>query len=254
VEDSLEIAVLRAPRPGSALDVAIIHLEHLSNFDEFDGLVGEPGVSVRLVDRAHELGQPDLIVLPGSKTTVVDLLALRSAGLDAAILAARQAGSAVLGICAGYQMLGHRIDDSLGVESVHESVPGLGLLPAWTTFGASKVTAQREATVVAGCGLLAQAKSQVLRGYEMRMGAVLSTATVPLILDGRSDGSMSDDGWVVGTSLHGLLSDRLTRRLVLEALPPPAAPPSDPFDQLADVLEGSLDLAQIERMAGLVRV
>jgi adenosylcobyric acid synthase len=257
-EDSLDLGHVSRPRPGAVLDVAVVELGRISNFDELEPLAAEPGVSVRLVSRPEALGRPDLVVLPGSKTTAADLGRLRERGLADAVVAARAAGSAVLGICAGYQILGREIRDPEGVEGPARAA-GLGLLPTVTTFEPTKVTARRRGRALGGAGLLARAGGVPVSGYEIRMGRVSGAGRPALELDEGPEGSVSEDGWTVGTSVHGLLAGRPFRRAVLEALagrrgvalPPPGPEPPDPFDRLADCLERSLDVAALDRMAGL---
>jgi adenosylcobyric acid synthase len=264
-EDSLELpAVATGPPTTTAtsttptLDVAVIALERISNFDELQPLAAEPGVRVRLVRAPEELGRPDLLVLPGSKTTAADLERLRRGGMAEAVLAARRRGSAVLGVCGGYQMLGRRIEDPLGLEPAG-SAEGLGLLPITTCFDATKLTVQRRGAALGRPGLLARAAGIEVRGYEIRMGRIGGEERPAVDLGDRLEGCVSDDGWVVGTSVHGLLGNRAFRRAVLEslaervgmALPPPGLEPPDPLDLVADALERALDLDTLERIVGL---
>jgi adenosylcobyric acid synthase len=257
-EDSLELPQVSAPRPGAPLDVAVVQLDRISNFDELEPLAADPAVSVRLVSDPDRLGRPDLVILPGTKTTVADLARLRSEGLADAVLAARSAGSAVLGICGGYQILGREIRDPEGVESP-TGAPGLGLLPTVTTFEPTKLTVRRQGRALASEGLLACAGGVEVGGYEIRMGRVSGATRPALDLEGSPEGAVSEDGWTVGTSVHGLLAGRAFRRALLEALarrrgvtlPPPAPEPPDPFDRLADCLERSLDVAALDRIVGL---
>jgi adenosylcobyric acid synthase len=237
-----------------------VRLERISNFDELQPLAAEPGVRLRLVGRAAELGRPDLVVLPGSKTTVHDLERLRSSGMAEAILAAHAAGAAVLGICAGYQMLGRRIEDPDGVEAAGPA-PGLGLLPTTTRFEAGKVTAPRRGRVLPRPGLLARAAGIEVLGYEIHAGRVTGERRPALDLGERLEGCVSEDGWVAGSSIHGVLGVRALRRAVLESLaqrrgvglPPPAPEPPDPFEALADALGESLDVGRLDRIIGVVR-
>jgi adenosylcobyric acid synthase len=255
-EDSLDLDHLAGPA-GGVVDVAVLHLGRISNFDELEPLAGEPGVRLRLVDRPARLGRPDLLVLPGTKTTVADLAALRRSGLADAVLAARAAGSAVLGICGGYQMLGREVRDPLGVEG--GGAPALGLLPVTTVFEPVKVTARREATVLPAPGLLARCAGIPVSGYEIHMGRVSGAGRPALRVAGRPEGCRSEDGWVVGTSLHGLLGSAALRRRLVEALaerrgvalPPPAPPAPDPYDRLADALEACLDVPLLDRLVSL---
>lgn len=259
-EDSLDLDHIARPRPDALVDVAVVELARISNFDELEPLATEPGVSLRLVSRPERLGRPDLVILPGSKTTVADLRRLRESGLADALLAARAAGAAVLGICGGYQMLGREIRDPDRVES-ENGARGLGLLPVDTTFGPLKVTSRRQGRALRRDGLLSRAAGLPVSGYEIHMGRIASSAPAALELEGSPEGAVSEDGWTVGTCLHGLLAGPLFRRAVLEALahrrgvalPPPASPPPDPFDRLADHLEESLDLPALDRIVGLGR-
>ena len=111
------------------LDIAIVRLPHISNFDDFAPLDAEPSVCLRYVEQAADLGWPDALIIPGSKSTVADLRFLRASRLDARIIGLAAAGVPVLGICGGYQLLGERILDPHGVESQERETLGLGLLP-----------------------------------------------------------------------------------------------------------------------------
>ncbi len=134
------------------LDVAVVYLPHISNFDDFDPLARENGVSVRYVASSAQLGRPDLIILPGTKTTIPDLSWMQQHGIPAAILEAHDNGSAVIGICGGYQMLGARISDPDNVESSQPESAGLGLLPSTTVFAGSKETHRVRGRVLSAGG------------------------------------------------------------------------------------------------------
>jgi len=161
-EDSV---VLEGVRPGSGLlDVAVLRLPRIANFDDFDLLEAEPAVGLRYVADPLKLGRPDLLIIPGSKSTVADLDFLRESGLARAVLALVGSGTPVLGICGGYQMLGNRILDPEGVESGQVETAGLGLLPATTTFAAGKRTTRVAARVLAGDGPFAMARGEEIGG------------------------------------------------------------------------------------------
>jgi adenosylcobyric acid synthase len=259
------------------IDIVVIRLAHIANFDDFDPLARRRGVAVRYVDSAAELDHPDLVILPGTKTTREDLGRLRQRGLDHAIVEFARAGGAVLGICGGYQMLGERIDDPDGVEGYPGSEPGLGLLPAVTRFESTKATMQVQGQVLVTEGLFGRAQGANLDAYEIHMGRTVGdggalfalgpqdrralTPPSPIAMgegEGRMDGLASADGWVAGTYLHGLFHNRELRDGMLDGLAerkgaclPPDAPESDPYDRLAAVLRSHLDIERIRVLAGL---
>jgi len=211
----------------SLIDIAVIRLPHFSNFDDFDPLRAEPDVTVRFVDRVDQLGQPDLIVLPGTKTTIADLEWLRARGLADRIVAQAQAGAAVLGVCGGYQMLGQAIRDPLGVESVLAETAGLGLLPVVTSFAAAKQTVRSRGVIVHDAGLFRHTRLLDVIGYEIHMGQTwLVGDGAPLLqLTSRGDqaandpdGLASPDGWIAGTYLHGLFDNDQLRHAMLDNL------------------------------------
>jgi adenosylcobyric acid synthase len=272
-EDSLSLDHRRRRRaagPGE-LDIAVVRLPRLSNFDDFDPLDHEPGVTLRFVERAEELAGADLVILPGSKSTAADLAWLRRSGLADALTARAGQGAPVLGICGGCQMLGLSIEDPDGLESPEASVPGLGLLPLRTRFQRDKLTAQVQACP-AGAGFLTRGlpATDALTGYEIHMGAVQAEAAgAPafqiVARNGRperaADGAVSPDGGVVGTMIHGLFENDRLRAALLAALrgarglPEPAAAPrrfdkQAEYDRLAASLREHVDLPLLRRLAG----
>jgi adenosylcobyric acid synthase len=252
-EDSLALSG-RRPRPGRGpvaepLDVVAVRLPRLANFTDLDALAIEPGVTVRLIEHPAALGDPDLIILPGTKATVDDLAWLRGRGLDRAV--ADRNAATVLGICGGFQMLGRSITDD--VESGRGRVEGLGWLATETVFEASKVTRQRR-----GRGL-----GQRVSGYQIHHGRT-RPADPWLVLDDAygqaEDGSAGPDGRVLGTTLHGLFEEdgfraaflsRVAARRGKTWLPAGvsfAAARQAQLDRLADMLEAHLDMAAIESL------
>ncbi|MEJ3744556.1 cobyric acid synthase [Actinomycetes bacterium KLBMP 9797] len=212
-EDSLAYGrVLGRPDPPRGtewLRVAVVRLPRVSNATDAEALATEPGVRVRLTVEPAELADADLVVLPGSKSTVDDLAWLREHGLADAVTAHAAAGKPVLGICGGYQMLGQLVHDE--VESRRGTVPGLGLLPVEVTFGARKTVAQSVGTAFG---------SVPVRGYEIHHGYASRVApeVTPLIVDadGRPEGAAV--GNVFGTHWHGAFeSDGFRRRFLAEA-------------------------------------
>ncbi|MHB8505823.1 MAG: cobyric acid synthase [Acidimicrobiales bacterium] len=245
-EDSLALRGRRSVGAG-ALDVAVVAWPTISNFTDVDALAVEPGVTVRLVDSTGALGHPDLVVLPGSKSTVADLAWLRARGLDAAI---RASGATVLGVCGGYQVLGRSIRDEGGVEATAGTeVAGLGWLDVSTTFGADKVTRRRSG----------RALGQPVHGYEIHHGRTTGPAEPWVELD-EPEGAVSPDGAILGTSLHGLLESDAFRAELLRRVAARRGKSWEPsgvsfaaarelqWDRLADLLEAHLDLAALDRI------
>jgi adenosylcobyric acid synthase len=247
------------PGPGS-VDIAIIRLPHIANFDDFAPLAAEPGVAVRYVSSPTTLGQPHAVILPGTKSTIADLLWLREQGLDQSLQHLAQAGTVVVGICGGYQMLGRRIQDPLGVESALPEVAGLALLPVETVFETGKATHQAEARILGGPGWLATLQNQTVRGYEIHMGHTTSQQPwleisrrggTPLAL---ADGAVTKAGKVWGCYLHGLFANETLRRAWLASLgwheAPDSASASRPLqvmlDTLASHVAASLDMRRVE--------
>ncbi len=218
------------------------------------------------VNQPSELGHPHLIIIPGTKSTVADLAYLRRSGLAESILAKARAGTPVVGICGGYQMLGEKVFDPKGVESPQAEVAGLGLLPLVTEFAPEKSTRQVKATVLADLGLLAGAAGLEVAGYEIHMGQTRLAGSAPAFRVGATpegptdytDGAIDSRGLVMGTYLHGLFSNdafrlaflnNLRRLHGLAASPGGATVCRDrEYDKLADLVRGSLDMAQVYRI------
>ena len=211
---------------GRRVDIAVIRLPRLSNFDDFDPLAAEPGVQVRFVERGADLGQPNAIILPGSKMTLADLAWLRETGLARQVMNLAQLGTPVVGICGGYQMLGHTLFDPDGVEAEPGAqVSGLGLLPIETIFTGDKRTEQVQAVLQAEVGPLAGLRGTPVTGYEIHMGRSQSLEpAVPVLCRigpaGAShfDGALSVDGRIWGTYLHGLFDNNALRHAWLRGL------------------------------------
>ncbi|MDA0769771.1 MAG: cobyric acid synthase [Chloroflexi bacterium] len=267
-EDSLGLDedVLSSIPP--VLEVAVIRLPRIANFDDFDPLRQEPGVQVRYVGSRAELGRPDLIVIPGSKTTVEDLLWLRDVGLAQAVKQSRAEGVPVIGICGGYQMLGQRVLDPDGVESGKAEVEGLGLLPVDTVFEGDKATHQVKGTVNARLGLLEGYDGGDVVGYEIHMGRSAGEAVNSLFrisersgkaIDA-SDGAADVEGLTLGTYMHGLFHNHSLRRTMLLnlarrkglTLSEGAALDLDgEYDKLADHIRRHVDMDVIYGLVGL---
>jgi adenosylcobyric acid synthase len=238
----------------AALDVAVIRLPHIANFDDFDPLLGEPGVGLRYVQSLAMLGRPHAVILPGTKSTLADLAWLRTQGFVEVIRELAAQGTAIVGICGGYQMLGRVIRDPWSVESTSGEARGLGLLPVETTFEQAKVTEQVRARVLGGPGWLAAVAGQEVVGYEIHMGGTVGGR--PWLESSRPDGAASEDGRVWGCYLHGLFANTAFRRAWLASLPAAGGTDTSPerqrrdlpsaLDRLADAVEAALDMRRLE--------
>ncbi|MEW6446501.1 MAG: cobyric acid synthase [Bacillota bacterium] len=208
-------------RPEAVLDIAVVRLPRIANFDDFDPLRCEPDVSLRFVTAPVFLGTPDLIIIPGTKNTVSDLHWLQATGWAEAITAKATQGTPILGICGGYQMLGAEIRDPGGIEDAPGTVPGLGLLDTATVFREEKTTV-RSRGVVAGAGILTELKGEEVKGYEIHTGVtVLGTRTEPVFLLQQGAGPVAEGAiraTVLGTYLHGLFEADSFRRRFLNLL------------------------------------
>ena len=210
-EDSLA-PCLDEVRSHSLIDLAAIHLPRISNFTDFMPLERHKALGVRYVTEPAQLGTPDLILLPGTKSTAEDLLWLRQNGLESAICRLASKGVPVIGICGGFQMLGKSIWDPAGVEG--GDVRGMGLLPCETVFLQEKTRTRVTGTVTAE-----PFAGAVVDAYEIHMGQTDRGRAAPFcrLSDGKEDGAVS--GHVFGTYLHGLfdsgpLTDRLANWLL----------------------------------------
>ncbi len=216
-EDSLSSRLERRRRD-AVLDIAVIRFPHISNFTDFAALEATPGVGVRYVREAFDLGEPDLVILPGVKNTIGDLLWMRGSGVEAAIKALAARGKAIFGICGGYQMLGRAVRDAVGAEG-GGAVAGMDLLPVETEFANEKRRTRVRASALAIEGILAPISRAAIEGYEIHMGrTALDEGAKPLLRleGGELDGCQA--GNVYGCYLHGFFDTAACRDGLLAAL------------------------------------
>jgi adenosylcobyric acid synthase len=273
-EDSVALEDRRNRRVQFAtqLDIAVVRLPSISNYDDFLALEYEDGVVVRFIESPEEAAGADLVVLPGSKNTVADLDWLGRVGLKQAIIARARRRRPVLGICGGCQMLGESIEDPGGVESSARRAAGLGLLALRTCFEQSKLTARVRARLE-GASFLTGAigLEDEISGYEIHMGRMERTREVaaPFRILSRNDvaqetpdGAIGEDGAVVGTMLHGIFENESLRAMLLQGLrerkglAKPDAQRAVPaaeaeYDRLAAIVKANIDCAQLVRIAGI---
>ncbi len=210
------------------VDIAVVRLPHISNFTDFSPLEHIEGVSLRYVGNERELGNPDMILLPGTKNTMDDLKWLRESGLEVHILRAQQQGAIIMGICGGYQMLGQRLIDEEGVEA-GGSMKGMGLLPLETIFTAEKKRTRISGEVLPSDGFYGGMAGIPFEGYEIHMGRTEKLEEKAESTTGQlnpfswiqeleqqekqMDGYVS--GTVAGSYIHGIFDDpRFTNRLM----------------------------------------
>ncbi|MBN1160615.1 MAG: cobyric acid synthase [Dehalococcoidales bacterium] len=263
-EDSVYLDEREKNNASGGLNVTVIRLPHISNYDDFDPL--EEECTVSYIRQRFEMGNPHLIIIPGTKSTINDLQYLRQSGLADLIMEKAAAGTPIVGICGGYQMLGRKILDPQRVESDRAEVEGLGLLDIVTEFADEKSTRQVKAIVTSDTGLLAGAKGQAVSGYEIHMGQSQTGEQTPAFRiietpQGKTDyadGVLNKQGTVLGTYMHGLFNNDDFRQFFLNNLrrhwglhenKSGARTDRDrEYDKLADVVRQNLDMKKIYRI------
>lgn len=254
-EDMLGLSEIARERSGASLVVAVPRLPRLSNLDDLDPLAQEPSVRLVIVEPGRPIGaEADLVLLPGSKSTIADLAFLRAQGWHIDIQAHVRRGGRVLGLCGGFQMLGQSIADPHGLEGPPAMVAGLGLLDVVTELDPTKTV--RETLAVD------PASGVELHGYEIHLGRTSGPGLErPMLrIEGRPDGAVSRDGRVAGCYLHGLLANDRWRTDYLHKLDPRTRSTLDArhrtetaLDALAAHLERQIDLDRLLAVAGLVQ-
>ena len=252
-EDAVVLQDLIAAEGGPRLKIAVPMLSRIANFDDFDPLRQESAVDLRFIPPGSPLpGDADLVILPGTKSTLADLAFLRAQGWDVDLAGHLRRGGRVLGICGGYQMLGSRIADPQGIEGPPGAAPGLGLLDIETVL-----TGDKTLRPVAGRGMTGEAR---LEGYEMHVGQTSGPALARpfLHLDGQGPhGAVSGSGKVAGAYVHGLFQAGAWRAAFLGELGARSSGADhgdvvdQALDEIAGVLEVALDVAGLSRVAGL---
>ncbi len=276
-EDAIPLERLKGSRgqgfKDSRLRIVVVRLRYISNFTDFDPFLYEPDVELLYSLREEDINNADLIIIPGSKNTVQDLLFLREIGIEESLKAAVGKGISLIGICGGYQMLGKKIHDPYYVESSHKEVEGLGFLDIETTLEKTKITSQVEASVIRDrfpFSIMDNGHDSQLKGYEIHMG--VSTGDIGLFRLSRltphdsrftvvMDGSSNGDVW--GTYIHGIFDNDEFRHSLIDFLrKKKGLPPVNKtikyhelrgmaMDRWANILRDSIDICFILRLLGM---
>jgi len=262
-EDSLSERLENNNEKG-LIDIVVIKLPRLSNFTDFNVLSRIKGVSLRYVSTTRDFGEPDMVIIPGTKNTIDDLKWLRQSGLEAKIKRHANVGKAVFGICGGYQMLGEVISDPDNVEG-GGSIQGLGLLKVRTTFYKEKKTTQVKGKVNRLNGFYEQLTGAEIVGYEIHMGASEIIEGISMnTIDRRLDGCVNNN--VAGTYVHGIFDSSEVANAVVKILAERKGVILDnlekfdikkykesQYDILADCVRKSIDMDKIYEIVGIKR-
>lgn len=250
-EDSVSLAGKASRGCEGRINIAVVLLRHISNFTDFNRLERDSRVNLYYTSSPSELAMADVVIIPGTKSTIDDLLYLHETGLAQAIMEGRERGKMVFGICGGYQIMGRSVSDPHGVEGDPRTVPGLGLLPVETLLTTGKVTRQVEFSFLGG--------TELCKGYEIHMGDTVITGDatpVNLMSSGQPDGCMTDDR-CMGSYIHGILDNDCVIRHILSQcgaaltdVPATdyAAWRDSQYDALAEALRRHLDMEAIYKI------
>ncbi len=242
-------------KQGSQVDIVVIDLGHISNFNDLDALACEPDVSLRVVKTPHEMGEPDAVILPGSKNTVADMKALKGLGMAAALRSLPET-TQIIGICGGFQMLGVEINDPLGLETGLGRVDGFGILPVRTSMAAEKTLTRLSATH--------EPSGHNVSGYEIHHGVTDPLSDEAQVIITGPDGPLGyglASGRVWGTYLHGIFDEDEFRRWFIDGLrttkglsalsaPQTSYGLESALDHLASTVRKSLDINAIYQALG----
>lgn len=253
-EDSVSLSGMNSAARDGAINVAVVKLPHISNFTDFDRLASCEGVNLYFTFMPEEIEKADIVILPGTKSTIADLTAVRNGGIEKAILNARRRGKTILGICGGYQMLGTEIHDPDNIEGGLNNINGLCLLPVTTTMARIKITERKKFHMV-GC-------NKEMEGYEIHQGRteIADGGVKPMIYysEGGTDGCIVDEH-CMGTYMHGVLDHDDVINLLLVPYRDNALPSivtdyktqkESQYNMLADKVRECLDMDKLYEIMG----
>jgi len=232
-EDSVALEKKQHSSAENKVNVVVVMLRHISNFTDFNILERDPRVNLFYSSNTSDIETADIIILPGTKATLDDLLELRRNGVAKSILMAHKKGKTIVGICGGYQMLGQTVNDPDGVEGSIPALPGLGLLDIHTTMSSEKTTRQVEFMF----------DGEKCRGYEIHQGKSGRMENGEIVCDG-ADYLIKDN--VIGTYIHGILDNKPVIDYILKDVSPESRQcTEDPYDRLAEHVRKHVDIHQI---------
>ena len=263
VDDEDSVTERFVSRNTSPIQIGVVRLPYLSNFTDFTPFELEPDVGVQYIVTQDDFEKSDIIIIPGSKSTIKDLDYIKGIGIDRWINEAHRQGKMIIGICGGYQMLGQEIKDPLHVETNRDYIEGLGLLEMTTIMMPDKTTVQSEG-VTLNCPIGIKDTNHKVKGYEIHMGeSTYSKNMRPFLkLNDHLDGCMNETGTVCGTYLHGLFdmdsfrhelltSIRNKKAIELQEIRQYARLKDEAYDHLANLVKQNLDMDQIKAIVGI---
>lgn len=272
-EDSLGNHLTAEKKNRDALvDIAVIRLPRLSNFTDFTVFSVIPEAGLRYVERAADLGSPDLVILPGTKNTIGDLLWMRENGLEAGVLKLASKSVPIFGICGGYQMLGESLEDPYGVESARESgvISGMGLLPVRTVFEKEKTRTRVSGSCAFVEGIFEELSGLKIEGYEIHMGeTVRAVPPMAYVMEAQADSHLTkmdgcQRGNVYGTYIHGFFDHENIAETIVDALLKKKGVAAadraefsykkykeEQYDRLAEIVRESLDMEAVYAAMGM---
>jgi adenosylcobyric acid synthase len=246
-EDSVALGKKEYHASNDKINVAVVLLKHISNFTDFNVLERHPRVNLFYANNPEDLENADIVILPGSKNTLDDLLEIRKNGMAKAICHARENDKTIIGICGGYQMMGETVSDPFGVEGSIKCLPGLGLLPTRTEMTEDKTTRQVEFRFMAD--------SRKCHGYEIHMGQTSTPTPFLTFSNGLKEGCMADNK-CFGSYVHGILDNQAVIDFILKPYEKANSQMSfdankfknEQYDLLAQWLREHIDIPQIYKI------